>query len=134
MIRLSEIYSTSQSTSNIIHSQDAPIASEQSGGTLTGALVGTSATFQTLEGSAISSLVNSTSSNVAASSAVIGAAYSKIGAVSDIADSASNVANAALPRSSGTLTGALIDAVSGIADSASNVANAALPRSGGTLT
>jgi hypothetical protein len=86
----------------------------KSGGTLSGALTGTSASFSTLGGSAISDSVTSTSNNVAASSAAVKNAYdSAIAAntaatnASNIAGSASNVANAALPKAGGALSGAL---------------------------
>jgi hypothetical protein len=101
------------SASNVAHAA-LPI----SGGTLTGALTGTSASFDTLGGNAISSSVSSTSSNVAASSAAVKVAYDGIANSYTVASNASSAAVSA----------------SNIALSASNVANAALPKSGGTLT
>lgn len=96
-----------------------PIATEayalpKTGGTLTGALTGTSASFDTLGGGAITSAVNSTASNVAASAAALKVTYDGLGAAtstavsaSNVAFAASNTANLALPKSGGTMTGTL---------------------------
>jgi hypothetical protein len=117
---------TVSASSNIVYASNvsgyaynvAYAALPASGGTLTGALTGTGASFDTLGGNALSSSVSSTSSNVAASSAAVKVVYDGIANAYSTAADASNAAVSA----------------SSIAVSACNVAYEALPKSGGTLT